>query len=203
MSDEIRITAHITPSRPNACRFTVDRPVYEERSAYFWSKETAKASPLALKLFELEGVIGARLAGHDVVLTRDSANDWKPFSGKVAEVIRAQLRSGEPAVSESFKPDLKSQIEIKNKVQLLFDTQINPAVAGHGGNIELVDVKDNRIYIKMGGGCHGCGMANVTLREGIETTVREQLPEIDEILDVTDHASGATPYYEASPAAKK
>ena len=85
--------------------------------------------------------------------------------------------------------------EPMTKVQELIDSTINPAVAGHGGFVQLVDVKDNRVYIQMGGGCQGCGAADVTLKAGIERLIKEELPEIEEVLDSTDHASGTNPYY--------
>jgi len=83
-------------------------------------------------------------------------------------------------------------------IQELLDTQINPAVASHGGRIELVDVHDNIIYIRFGGGCQGCGMVGVTLNQGVEQAIREAFPEIREIVDVTDHAAGTEPYYQSS-----
>ena len=85
--------------------------------------------------------------------------------------------------------------ELKTKVQELIDTMINPAVAGHGGVVELIDVQDNRVYLQMGGGCQGCGAADITLKAGIERLIKEEIPEITEVLDTTDHASGANPYY--------
>jgi Fe/S biogenesis protein NfuA len=85
--------------------------------------------------------------------------------------------------------------ELKVKVQDLIDTMINPAVAGHGGFVELIDVQDNRVYLQMGGGCQGCGAADVTLKSGIERLIKEELPEVVEVLDATDHASGTNPYY--------
>ena len=87
---------------------------------------------------------------------------------------------------------------LRAKIQDLLDTAINPAVAGHGGVVSLVDVKDRMVYLQMGGGCQGCGMADVTLKQGIETMIREELPEVVEILDVTDHAAGQNPYSAAS-----
>jgi len=85
--------------------------------------------------------------------------------------------------------------ELKTKVQDLIDTMINPAVAGHGGFVELIDVQDNRVYLQMGGGCQGCGAADVTLKSGIERLIKDELPEITEVLDTTDHAAGNNPYY--------
>jgi Fe/S biogenesis protein NfuA len=85
--------------------------------------------------------------------------------------------------------------DLKTKVQELIENMINPAVAGHGGWVELIDVQDKRVYLQMGGGCQGCGAADVTLKSGIERLLREEIPEIEEVLDTTDHASGSNPYY--------
>ena len=85
--------------------------------------------------------------------------------------------------------------DLMTKVQELIDSTINPAVAGHGGFVQLVDVKDNKVYLQMGGGCQGCGAADVTLKAGIERLIKEELPEIEEVLDSTDHSSGTNPYY--------
>ncbi|MBI1745284.1 MAG: NifU family protein [Acidobacteria bacterium] len=117
---------------------------------------------------------------------------------QVGAAIRAQLQSGIPAVSEKHKEKLPSSAELRLRVKDILDNDINPAVAGHGGFVELLDVRANNIYIRMGGGCQGCGMANVTLKQGIERTLRDAIPEIGEILDTTDHASGHNPYYSPS-----
>jgi Fe/S biogenesis protein NfuA len=85
--------------------------------------------------------------------------------------------------------------ELKTRVQELIDSMINPAVAGHGGFVELVDVQDNRVYLQMGGGCQGCGAADVTLKQGIERLIKEEIPEVAEVLDATDHSAGSNPYY--------
>ncbi|GIX46673.1 MAG: Fe/S biogenesis protein NfuA [Candidatus Tectimicrobiota bacterium] len=82
------------------------------------------------------------------------------------------------------------------KVQELLDTRINPSVAAHGGYVELLDVKDDVVYVRLGGGCQGCGMVNVTLRQGIEALIRQEMPEIREVVDTTDHAAGTNPYYQ-------
>jgi Fe-S cluster biogenesis protein NfuA len=87
---------------------------------------------------------------------------------------------------------------VRDKVQDLIDTAINPAVAGHGGYIELIDVKDSTVYLRMSGGCQGCGAADVTLKAGIERMIFEEVPEVTEVLDVTDHAAGQNPYYAPS-----
>ena len=87
---------------------------------------------------------------------------------------------------------------VVDKIQQVLDEQINPAVAGHGGHVSLIDVKDKTVYVQLGGGCQGCGMADVTLKQGIEVMIKEAVPEIEEILDVTEHADGDNPYYQSS-----
>jgi len=83
-------------------------------------------------------------------------------------------------------------------VQKVLDDEINPAVASHGGHVALLEVKDDVAYIQLGGGCQGCGMVDVTLKQGIEVRIREAVPTIREIVDTTDHAGGKNPYYQPS-----
>ena len=85
--------------------------------------------------------------------------------------------------------------DLKARVQELIESTINPAVAGHGGDVELIDVQENKVYLQMGGGCQGCGAADITLKAGIERLIKEELPEVEEVLDTTDHSSGNNPYY--------
>ena len=93
---------------------------------------------------------------------------------------------------------MPSSDEIRERVQHVLDTEINPSVAGHGGVINLINVQDNMVFIQMGGGCQGCGQADVTLKFGVENAIRASIPEVGEILDVTDHAAGHNPYYTPS-----
>lgn len=80
-------------------------------------------------------------------------------------------------------------------VQKVVDEQINPGIAGHGGWVALLDVKGDTAHIEMGGGCRGCAISNQTLKQGIERTILDNVPEIKQVLDSTDHAGGANPYY--------
>lgn len=84
---------------------------------------------------------------------------------------------------------------LAERIQQLIDERINPAIAAHGGYITLVDVKENDVYIEMAGGCQGCGLARITLRQGIERMIKDAIPEVRYIYDVTDHAAGVSPYY--------
>lgn len=81
------------------------------------------------------------------------------------------------------------------KVQQVLDEKINPGIAMHGGYVILQDVRDGVAYVTMGGGCQGCGMARVTLKDGVEVQLLEAVPEIKEVIDLTDHSVGTNPYY--------
>ena len=83
-------------------------------------------------------------------------------------------------------------------IQELFDEHINPQIAAHGGVITLLGVQDRTAYVEFGGGCVGCGMLNVTLKQGVEVAIKDRVPDIGEIVDTTDHASGTNPYYKPS-----
>jgi Fe/S biogenesis protein NfuA len=85
--------------------------------------------------------------------------------------------------------------ELPEKVQQLLDAQINPALASHGGMAELVGVQGNDVYIRMGGGCQGCSLSMMTLRDGITTMIKDALPEVEQVIDTTDHAAGENPFY--------
>lgn len=90
---------------------------------------------------------------------------------------------------------------IANKVQQVVDEKINPGVAGHGGWVVLVDIQGDTAYIEMGGGCQGCAISQMTLKQGIEKVITEEVPEIKQVLDKTDHSGGENPYYADQPQA--
>ena len=87
---------------------------------------------------------------------------------------------------------------LAQQVQEVLTSQINPSVAQHGGWVTLLEVKDDVAYIELGGGCVGCGMVDVTLKQGVEVAIKETVPTITSVVDTTDHASGSNPYYEQS-----
>jgi Fe/S biogenesis protein NfuA len=101
-----------------------------------------------------------------------------------------------PAVGTRAPADLSG--EVPQRVLQVLNEEINPAIAAHGGFAELVAVEDDVAYVRMGGGCQGCGLAAVTLTQGIEVAILDAVPEIEKVIDVTDHASGTNPFYEAA-----
>jgi len=99
-----------------------------------------------------------------------------------------------PSDVDALSGDLDS--DLARRVLAVLERDVNPNIAAHGGHAELVGIDGSTAYLRLGGGCQGCGMATVTLSQGIEVAITEAVPEIDAIVDVTDHASGNNPYFE-------
>ncbi len=195
MEKEIAITGEPT-ANPATCKFTVDRPVYPEGSAYFGNREAAALSPLAKKIFEIPEVENVLVAENQITVTKSGIDPWPVIGKQIGAKIREHIRSNEPAVSDQYDSNMLPEAEIRKKVQNLLENEINPALGMHGGWVELIDVKKNAVYLKLGGGCQGCQSASMTLKMGIEKVIREKIPEVGEILDTTDHAAGRNPYYQ-------
>lgn len=194
--EEIRIQAE--PKDNNTCRFTLDRPVYPNGSIYFGSKAQAAGSPLAEQLFAIDTVESVLIQDGVVTVSAPTGGEWMPVAKQVGAAIRTVLSSDEAPIANDALQSLPEPAELKKKVQEVLDGEINPAVAAHGGWVELIDVQKNEVFIKMGGGCQGCGMADVTLKQGVEKSIRQAVPEIGAIMDTTDHATGRNPYYAPS-----
>lgn len=193
---KVAITAE--PISGASCRFTVDRPVYPDRGFYFGSRDRAAGSALPERIFAIEGVMSVHISHDQVTVGKATTVDWPVIGKPIGTAIREFLASGEPAVADAARESIPPASEIRDRVQQVLDTEINPSVASHGGVIRLIDVKDNMVFIQMGGGCQGCGQADVTLKFGIETAIRAAVDGVGDILDVTDHASGRNPYYTPS-----
>jgi Fe/S biogenesis protein NfuA len=93
-------------------------------------------------------------------------------------------------------PDVDLSDPMAQQVVAVLEEQVNPSIAAHGGRADLVGIKDSAVYLRLSGGCQGCGMAKATLTQGIEVMLREAIPQITDIVDVTDHADGTNPYFE-------
>ena len=123
----------------------------------------------------------------------------KLLDGARIDWIESPMESGFKVDNPNLVPIGSKPLEgpLADRVQQVIDQYVNPGVAQHGGRVTLVEVRDDIVYLQMGGGCQGCGMASVTLSQGIERILKEQVPEIVGIEDVTNHAAGDSPYFTA------
>lgn len=135
--------------------------------------------------------------GFDVVMDPQSAELLK---GARIDWIETLNESGFKVENPNITPIGSTPLEgpTADRVQHAIDTYVNPGVAQHGGSVTLVDVRESVAYVELTGGCQGCGMASVTLHQGIERIILQQVPEITAVEDVTNHAAGRTPYFSAS-----
>jgi Fe-S cluster biogenesis protein NfuA len=203
-ASEIRITAE--PVDTTRCKFVVSKLLHAGGLRRFTSVEEARGSPLAERIFAIPeaGVSEVLVAGNQVTVSKTSPVPWQAVGRQVGQAIRAAIASGQPPVAPRGEASgapagsaTPSDDELYDRVAGLFDEQINPMVARHGGRVELIDVQDATVLLRMAGGCQGCGMADVTLRQGIEGMLARFVPEVKGVVDITDHSAGANPYFQA------
>jgi Fe/S biogenesis protein NfuA len=123
-----------------------------------------------------------------VLIDADSAEN---MNGSTVDFKQDTFRSG--FMIDNPNPVWKDPIA--QSIQELLDTKINPSVGAHGGFVSLLDYEDGTAFIAFGGGCQGCGMVDVTLKQGVEVMIKEGIPEVTTVVDTTDHTSGENPYY--------
>ena len=195
----ITIRAETLLADPDTFKFTVSRTVHPGGPFFFENKERAGGSPLVERLFALLGVAHVLVTENVVTVWKEPSASWSGLTAAIGTAIRTQLLTGVPAILQSPRnasTGRRPDAEIRAVVQELLDKEVNRSIAGHGGQISIVDVQDGNLFIAMSGGCQGCAASQVTLRQGFEVMVRGVAPEIVDILDTTDHASGKNPFYE-------
>lgn len=196
----ISIQARQSMMHPEQCTFQVSEPVYPDNSSHFPDRESGKGSPLVDGLYGIDGIADV-LVNHDTVRVVITGNaSWDDAIPMVGSAIRDALVGDGPAIADAVTENQLPPEELQKRVENVLETVINPAVAAHGGYVGIIDVVKNTVFLEFGGGCQGCGMINVTLKYGVERAIREAVPEVGDILDTTDHASGRNPYY--APSAK-
>ena len=133
------------------------------------------------------------IPGPDVENLRDATIDW---SDDLMQGGLTVSNPNRPQVVTAAQGNGELSGDVETRVAQVIDRRINPAIAQHGGRAMLDRVEGDVAYVRLGGGCQGCGMATVTLDQGIESAILESVPEIRQVVDVTDHAAGANPYYQ-------
>ncbi len=196
---DIRITAE--PIDEDRCKFVVSETLHAGTRHYASAAE-AEPSSLAGRIFAIPGagITEVTVSGNAVTAVKRSPAPWTAIGRAVGSAIRSALTSGTPVVAAREAPTGEAPDDdvLYERVAQLFEQQVNPMVARHGGVVELVDVQDAVVMVRLGGGCQGCGMADVTLRQGIEAMLRRDIPEIQGIVDITDHTAGSSPYFAAA-----
>lgn len=187
-----RIRAQSTPSDANALGFVLDAPLQE--GAAQGHAPLDPDAPLARALFAIDGVDQVHVAGAVIWVRKQVEAEWALLKPIIAEAIRTVLDQTDAPLGKKAIVD-DPDVSMLNAVETLLEQQVNPSVAAHGGHIAVDRVENATVYLRMSGGCQGCAASSATLRQGVERMLRAALPDIRDIVDVTDHAAGANPFY--------
>ena len=192
----VKITGELTHD-PDLCRFHVDRPLVEGWTLVFNKAEDSKGSPLIDALFAVEGVAHVMVEGSTMTIAKNVPAGWPQLAPDIAKAIRAACAGEATPISDRVLADLQAQPMdgVAELIAQLFEEQINPALASHGGFVRLVKVEDHDVYVEMGGGCQGCASAKATMRHGVENAIRRVAPQVRQIIDATNHAAGVNPFF--------
>ena len=172
-----------TPN-PATLKFLPGRDVLGRGTADFPTAETAVRSPLAQRLFEIEGVAGVFLGADFVTITKDGDRDWYLLKPSILGVIMEHFTAGRPVINETAADDNaahEDDDEIVAQIKELLDTRVRPAVAQDGGDITFQGFENGIVYLNMKGSCAGCPSSTATLKAGIENMLRHYIPEVVEV----------------------
>ena len=184
------IQTEVTPN-PATLNVLPGERVLEEGSIDFTNSEKAKSSPLAERIFEVEGVDGVFLGLDFITVTKLQEFDWEHLKPGVLGAIMDHFQSEEPVIHEdsstvSHAVHEGPNSEIVGKITELLDTRIRPAVAQDGGDITFHNFEDGIVYLHMQGACAGCPSSTMTLKMGIENLLRHYIPEVTEVRPISE-----------------
>jgi Fe-S cluster biogenesis protein NfuA len=173
-----------TPN-PATLKFLPGRPVMTSGTANFTSKEAARISPLAERLFSLPEVTGVFLATDFVTVSKTDEGDWYLLKPAILAAIMEHFTAGRPMLladpTEGATGNDEEDDEIVTQIKELLETRVRPAVAQDGGDITFHDFEDGVVYLHMQGSCSGCPSSTATLKAGIENMLRHYIPEVVEV----------------------
>jgi len=177
------------------CKFVVGgRPIIKLGDAAYFRKGLAGKSILPRELFKLGYLTKIGIEGDTLVLTSDMKDiSWPEKGAEIGKIIRGWLASGAPPIVIEAIEEQNDEVFLE--VAALIEKHVNPSIASHGGIVTLKRVVGDKAYVIMGGGCQGCAASSITLKKGVESMIKAQIDEINEIVDITNHDAGVNPYY--------
>lgn len=187
-----RIRAQSPAGDPESMGFILDAPIQGGASVRF---EATGDAPLARALFALDGIVRVEVSGATIWVKKHAEADWTALKPAIAGAIREVLDQTDTPLGQDGRDETTPDQDLLAAVEDLLNQQVNPTVAAHGGQISADRVEGGTVYLRMSGGCQGCAASAATLREGVERMLRAALPQIVQIVDVTDHAAGDNPFY--------
>jgi Fe-S cluster biogenesis protein NfuA len=184
----VNIQLEWTPN-PSTLKYVVDRRLLSSGAVNITSKQAAEEkSPLALKLMGIKGVMAVMVGSNFVTVTKGDEGEWDELNDAVMATLDEHLGAGLPAVNEEALAAARSAPgvggSVEARIQDILDAEIRPAVAQDGGDITLDRFEEGIVYLHMKGACSGCPSSTATLKMGIESRLRELIPEVSEVVSV-------------------
>ena len=184
----MNIQTESTPN-PSSLKFLPGKTVMEKETADFRNMEEAKSSPFALNLFKINGVEGVFFGSDFISITKNDIHEWQMLKPSISETIIEFYKSGAAIVlhGEEDKTDTSNteDNEAVTKIKDIIETKVRPAVAKDGGDITFQSFDNGIVYLQMKGACSGCPSSALTLKAGIEKTLKHYIPEVLEVQQVT------------------
>ena len=183
---DVYVSLEFTPN-PNTLKYSVNRQLLEKGAANFVTAQDADArSPLAAKLFQVPGISGVMLGKDFITITKTEEGDWDVVHKSASTIIHQHLSANAPIVHENTLQEAHKggQTEIENKIREILDQEIRPAVAMDGGDITFEKFENGTVYVYLQGACSGCPSSTATLKMGIETRLRDAIPEVQEVVAI-------------------
>ncbi len=176
-----------TPN-PQTLKFLPGKVVMEEGTAFIENVDEASNSPLAKRLFSIEGVVGVFLGSDFITISKETNLNWEIIKPLVLGAIMDHYNSGEKIYTAQKNDEGKNSLnensndsEIVKQIKELLDTRVRPAVAMDGGDIIYDSFEDGIVYLQMQGACSGCPSSTATLKMGIENMLKHYIPEVQEV----------------------
>jgi Fe-S cluster biogenesis protein NfuA len=183
--DPVQVLTEFTPN-PNSLKFNTNREILTSGTAFFSSVERAAGSPLAKKIFGVESIAEVFIGRDFVTVTRAAdVKSWAKIISSVTEIVRAHLESGEPAVVEMpGERSAEGDSDVVRRIIEVLDERIRPAVARDGGDIIFDSYDDGIVRLHLQGSCSSCPSSTMTLKVGVESMLKELVPEVREVIQV-------------------
>lgn len=182
---DFSLRAERTPN-PHSVKWVVSRPLVEGgHGAHFEAAPAAEVSPLAARLFAIDGVVAVFLARSFVTVTKREDVDWPSLAQPLVDALKAFAASGEPALGPAWDPARARRAGgVEERIQRVLDEEIRPYVAQDGGDVVFAGFRDGRVELYLQGSCSGCPSSTATLKLGIEGRLREAVPEVQEVVAI-------------------
>jgi Fe-S cluster biogenesis protein NfuA len=182
---DFSLRAERTPN-PHSVKWVVSRTlVAGGASAHFDTAPTPEVSPLAARLFAIEGVSGVFVARSFVTVTKREDVEWPALAQPLVDALKAFGASGEPALGPAWEAARERSADgVEERIQRILDEEIRPYVAQDGGDVVFAGFRDGRVELYLQGSCSGCPSSTATLKLGIESRLREAVPEVQEVVAV-------------------